>query len=79
MAGVLYADRAGQEGQAEAALAQEENGPWRDRVEKVAVPSDVVAVSSRLVREMIRRGETADHLVPYEVRAAVHAALDRGR
>jgi nicotinic acid mononucleotide adenylyltransferase len=77
-AGVLYADRKGDEGRVEAALPPDGYRAWRDRVEKVAVPPDVVSVSSRLVREMIRKGEAVDHLIPAEAREAVHAARERG-
>lgn len=66
-AGVLYADRSGQEGVVEGVLARPENERWRSSFERLEVPPDVAAVSSREVRERLYRGEGAASLVPPEV------------
>ena len=70
---VLYAERAGHEGRVRRVLSRPDNRRWRDRFERMRLPGDVVAVSSRLVRELVRKGEAVSHLVPAEVRAALRA------
>lgn len=63
---VLYAVRAGEEGAVDAALDRPENVRWRDRFERIEVPPELASVSSRLIRERLRRGEDVSHLVPAE-------------
>ncbi len=66
-AGVIYAERAGHGGGLEALLERPENRRWRDRFERVELPPEVAAISSREVRERLRRGEDVSALVPPEV------------
>ena len=68
---VLYGDRAGQEGRVEAVLRLAPNRTWSDRVERILLPPEVASVSSRVVRELLRRGEVVDELLPPEARAAL--------
>ncbi len=73
-AGLLYADRAGSEGVVGRLLERRENRRWRDRVARLDVRSSLAGVSSRMVRELVRRGEQVDALVPPEARDAVREA-----
>jgi nicotinic acid mononucleotide adenylyltransferase len=66
-AGVLYADRSGHEGLVEERLAGPENIRWKSSFERLDVPPEVAAVSSREVRERLSRGEDVGPLVPREV------------
>ena len=66
---VLYAVRSGQEGWVEEALARPRNARWRDRFHRIPIPPDAASVSSRLVRERVRRHEDVSPLVPPEARA----------
>ena len=59
---VLYALRAGDGERVEAAL-REHHG-WRASIERLEVPPHVVAVSSREVRDRVRRGEDVSDLIP---------------
>ncbi len=61
---VLYAERAGEEGRVEDELRRQENRRWRDRFERVDLPSELAGVSSRRVRDLLRRGEDVGQLVP---------------
>ena len=72
-AGVLYAERAGHEGRVRRVLSRPPNRRWRDRFEPLTLPRDVIAVSSSLVRELVRMGDPAAHLVPPEARPAIRA------
>jgi nicotinic acid mononucleotide adenylyltransferase len=72
-AGVLYAERAGQEGAVEAALQRAENGAWRDLFELVDLDPAVAAISSRAVRERLLAGADVRRLVPEAAREAVAA------
>jgi nicotinic acid mononucleotide adenylyltransferase len=74
---VLYAVRAGEEGAVEVALDRAENTGWRDRFERVPVPPELASVSSRLVRERVRRGEDVGHLVPPEALRALRGEGSR--
>jgi nicotinate-nucleotide adenylyltransferase len=67
LAGVLYADRSGEEGLVERTLARPENRVWRSSFERLPIPSEVAAVSSRDVRDRLRRGEDVRFLVPQQV------------
>lgn len=70
-AAVRYAVRAGEEGRVEELLARPENARWRDRIRPLAVEPRVASVSSRVVRERLRRGEDVRELVPPEVLPAL--------
>jgi len=65
---VLYAVRAGEDRLMTNSLRRPENARWRGRLHRLAVPASVAGVSSRQVRELIRRGEDVTPLVPTEVR-----------
>jgi nicotinamide-nucleotide adenylyltransferase len=71
---LLYADRAGAEGAVREILARQENRRWRDRVVPLEPFRGVAAISSRMVRELVRSGEGVEALVPPEAREAVAAA-----
>ena len=75
LAGLLYAERAGTQGVVTSVLARAENRRWRDGISRLDVPLEVAGMSSRLVRELARRGEDVDALVPAEAREAVDAAV----
>src|SRR5439155_15160968 len=75
---VLYADRAGQEGAVGELLVRPENRGWRDRFERLDVNPDVASVSSRRVRQLLRRGEDVRSIVPPEAWEAIRAAHGRG-
>lgn len=66
-AAVRYAVRAGEAGRVEEVLARPENVRWRDRVRPLAADPSVASVSSRMARELLRRGEDVRGLVPPEV------------
>ena len=68
---VLYAARAGDQALVAEALAAPQNRRWRDRFERLEVAPEAAAVSSRMVRELIRKGSEVGHLVPPEVRPFV--------
>jgi nicotinate-nucleotide adenylyltransferase len=59
---LLYAVRAGDEEALAEALRT--HGRWAASLERLKVPPDVAAVSSREVRDRIRRGEDVSALVP---------------
>jgi nicotinamide-nucleotide adenylyltransferase len=63
---ILYALRTGDGERLEAALASV--GHWRKRFVRLEVEPAVAAVSSRMVRELVRAGRPAAHLVPGPVR-----------
>lgn len=65
---VLYAMRAGEEGRVEELLARPENARWAGLLSRLDVPAGTAGISSRLVRERLRRGEDVAGLVPDEVR-----------
>src|SRR5436190_1733442 len=73
-AGLLYADRTGTEGGVRRVLARRENRRWRDHVLPLEPARRVADVSSRMVRELVRRGEVVDGLLPPEAREAVARA-----
>lgn len=64
LASVLYADRSGEEGLVERTLARPEHGAWRSSFERLPIPPEVAAVSSREVRDRLLRGEDVRPLVP---------------
>ena len=66
---VLYAVRSGDEESVEAALRTDER--WRQGIDRLDVPPSIAPVSSRDVRDRIRRGEDVAALVPPEARFAV--------
>jgi nicotinic acid mononucleotide adenylyltransferase len=68
LAGLLYADRAGEEGAVDAVLSQPGNRRWGPSFERLPVPPEVAVVSSREVRERLARREDVSDLVPPEVR-----------
>ena len=63
---VLYAERAGEEGLVEAALSRPASARWRDRFARLEVSPEAAAISSRLVRDRLRRGADPAALVPSE-------------
>jgi nicotinic acid mononucleotide adenylyltransferase len=63
---VLYAERSGQVGAVEAALARPANRGWRDRFELLSVPREIASISSRRVRKLVARGDDVRALVPFE-------------
>src|SRR5437870_3373102 len=65
-ADVRYAVRAGEARAVESALAGLP-AAWRTRFTRLDVPESVAAISSRLVRERLRRGADVRALVPPEV------------
>jgi nicotinamide-nucleotide adenylyltransferase len=65
---VRYAIRSGEAEAVRAALADPANARWRDRLKQIDVAGDVAAVSSRLVRALLRDGRDVSHLVPPGVR-----------
>jgi nicotinamide-nucleotide adenylyltransferase len=71
---VLYAERAGTEGVVDDLLARPENERWRDRLRRLDVPPEIAGLSSRMVRELVRRGDDVLALVPPEAREAVARA-----
>lgn len=72
---VLHAAREEQGRAVEEALRAPENARWRGRFEGLPVAPGVGGVSSRLVRELLRRGRDVRHLVPPEAyRALTRAA-----
>jgi len=72
LAEVAYAVRAGDEGRVEALVAREVR--WRDRIWRIDLAPEVAAISSRRVREAIRRAEDVAGLVPPEVLPFVRRA-----
>jgi nicotinamide-nucleotide adenylyltransferase len=65
---VLAAGRGGDHPSVEELLARPENHRYRDLVVMLEVPPAVLSVSSRAVREAIRRGEDVRGLVPSAIR-----------
>jgi nicotinamide-nucleotide adenylyltransferase len=65
-AGVMYAARTGEDEAVGEALNLPANRRWRDRFERLDVPGHVASVSSRRVRELLRSGQDASHLVVEE-------------
>ena len=63
---VLYAERSGQVGAVETALARSANRGWRDRFELMSIPPEIASISSRRVRELVARGDDVRALVPSE-------------
>jgi nicotinamide-nucleotide adenylyltransferase len=76
-AGVLYAERAGEEGAVEAALQRAENRAWRDRFERLDLDPEVASISSRAVRERLLAGGDVRSLVPDAAHEAVAASAAR--
>jgi cytidyltransferase-like protein len=69
-AGVLYAVRGGDEGRVEELLRADSPG-WRDRFERLDVPSDLATLSSRRVRELVAAGLDVSRHLPPEAAALV--------
>lgn len=65
---VWYAIRAGDAEAVAGALADPSNERWRARFRQIDVPPDVAALSSRLVRALLRRGRDVSPLLPGGVR-----------
>jgi nicotinic acid mononucleotide adenylyltransferase len=63
-AAVMFAVREGDEAAVRAALADPANARWKARVLALDVDPTVAAVSSRMVRSLLRQGEDVRHLVP---------------
>lgn len=63
---VLFAERSGQEGAVQEALARPENARWRQRFVRLRSPAVTAGVSSRAVRDQIRRGHDVSSLIPPE-------------
>jgi nicotinate-nucleotide adenylyltransferase len=66
---VLFALRSGDEDAVQEVLAGLKDSPWRSRLTQLQVPPSLAAVSSRVVRERLRRGEDVGPLVPPEARS----------
>ena len=66
---VAYTMRAGHDDAVRRCLSRPEHARWADRVGRLSLPPEVVAVSSREVRERLARGEDATGFVPPEVLA----------
>jgi len=64
---VLYALREGDEETVARALGAPENRPWLEKLSGLDVGRDVASVSSRMVRDLVRRGVDVTGLVPTEV------------
>ena len=73
-ANVLFATRAGDGAAVAEALARRENRRWAERVVPLDVSPDVAAVSSRVVRDRLRRGEDVSEHVPEEIVSVLPAA-----
>jgi hypothetical protein len=67
MARVLYAVRTGDERNVERTLSLPGNVRWRDRFERLPVRPEVAEVSSRTVRDLVRKGRDVSPLVPPEI------------
>lgn len=65
---ILYAVRAGEDEAVGEALAGLHDLQWRTRFTRLDVPPTLAAISSRLVRESLRRGDDVAALVPAEAR-----------
>jgi nicotinic acid mononucleotide adenylyltransferase len=76
---VLYAERAGQGGAVRDELSRPENRGWRGSFERMDVAPGIAAVSSRRVRELLRRGGDARSLLPHESWEAVRSLRRTGR
>lgn len=63
---VLYAERVGEEGRVEDALALRENSKWRKHFTRIDIPSAVAAISARKVRALVAKGKRFDRLLPPE-------------
>lgn len=66
-----YALREGEEDAVRRVLDDPANGPWADRVERLEIAPEPARISSRLVREGVRRGRDVSGLVPPETLAAL--------
>ena len=75
---VLFAMRAGDEEAVAETLRRPENLARRERIARLDVPSAVTAISSRRVRDLLRRGEDVEGLVPEEVRPLLGQFRPRG-
>ena len=64
---VAYTVRTGDDEAVEACLGR--NARWGGRIERLHIPPDAAAASSRRVRELLARGDDVSTLVPAEVRA----------
>ncbi len=73
-ADVLYAVRGGEEGLVRDALGDLPDPAWRASFHRLDIPPGLTSISSRLVRERLRRGDDVRALVPEEA----HAFLGRG-
>jgi nicotinamide-nucleotide adenylyltransferase len=62
---VFYSVRPGDERRVEECLA--DNPRWRERFRRLQLPGDLAWLSSRAVRESIRRGRDVSALVPLEI------------
>jgi cytidyltransferase-like protein len=67
---ILYAVRAGEKGVVEELLRAESQN-WRHRFQRLEVPSDMAALSSRRVRELVAAGQDVSGLLPPEALALV--------
>jgi nicotinic acid mononucleotide adenylyltransferase len=63
---ILYAVRTGDQGVVEDLLRNRENARWKDRFVRLEVPSDLAAVSARLIRKRLATGGDVARLVPIE-------------
>jgi nicotinamide-nucleotide adenylyltransferase len=72
-AGALFGVRAGEDGTVEAALRRKANRRWRHRFERIELPPEAAAISSRLVRARLLAGHDVSDLVPEEALAALRA------
>jgi nicotinic acid mononucleotide adenylyltransferase len=65
---VLYAVREGEAEPLEATLTDPTTSRWRGRLRRIHVAPEVAAVSSRLIRSLLRRGQDVSDLLPPGVR-----------
>ena len=63
---VLYAERSGEEGAVETALALRENSRWRKHFERIEIPATVASISARKVRTLVAKGKRFEKLLPKE-------------
>jgi nicotinic acid mononucleotide adenylyltransferase len=61
---VLYAIREGEADAVRATLSHPANVRWQVRLQRIDVAPEVAAVSSRMVRSLLRRGDDMSHLLP---------------
>lgn len=74
-ADIRFAVRAGDRGRVEATLSSPENVRFVSAFHEVRLEPSVAAISARQVRELARRGEPFEHLVPPEAVPAIRLAL----